>query len=115
MIIEFITKDKVLIIFFFLVIIILFLALNNKNNSNKVDVEKNNVQESIVEYDEETKLYYIRDKETDKIVAANYDKEALQFYIDHPDYLNSDLSGKSSNIKDYVYNDFGEDTLLYNE
>ena len=55
-----------------------------------------------ITYDEETALYYIKEKETGKILGASHDKEELQFYIDNPNYNPNPLDSAEIGLETFV-------------
>ena len=78
------------IVFVIVVIVILLSAKSSREAAKTIESEANKVKGK-AEYDEETELYYIKDEETGRIIAASYDEEGLQFYIDNPDYNSNPL------------------------
>jgi len=81
-------KNKLIIISAIVIILIIFIAFNTaKNNKNKVNnTDSEKMTSAEMKYDEETRLYYVQDKETGEIIAAGEDEIALKIYVDNPDY-----------------------------
>lgn len=95
-------KKTIIMVFGILTLIILIVFSNKKDKSNtNINIVESEEQVD-VKYDEETGLYYIRDKETNEIIAASREETDLEFYKKHPDYkLNSDAI-RSTDLNDFV-------------
>lgn len=97
-------NKKYIIMIFCIVILIIAIALINTKDRNTINMKHTDEisEEAEVKYDEETGLYYIRDEETNEIIAASREETDLEFYKKHPDYkLNSD-EVRSKDLKDFV-------------
>lgn len=61
-----------------------------------------------IQYDEVTKLYYIRDEVTQEIISASYNESDLDLYKEHPDYNPNPHIQRSRNLYDYVIQEIEE-------
>lgn len=96
-------KKNIIIIMAILIIlifIIIFLKLkvfkSNVNDYNSDVITSNDIQ-----YDEETQLYYLKDKETGEIIGTSKYEEDMEFYVEHPDYNPNPLQERNKSIDDY--------------
>ena len=99
------SNKKIIIIIFVLclVFVITFAIIANKN---KKEIENENTVNEVRElnsnYDENTGLYYVEDKETGEIISASREEEDLEFYESHPDYNPNPLSPKPTDLDGYL-------------
>ena len=80
-------KKKYIIIslLILLLIIVCFVFINNKDDSKN---NNNNVTSNrVIEYDEQTNAYYVKDVISGKILDASRNREELEIYIVNPDYI----------------------------
>lgn len=92
-------KNLLIIISIVIIAIITLLIFipKNKNGDNIGNVE------SQIDFDEETRLYYIKDNNTNEIIYATQDENdpELQFYLEHPDYNPTPLVPRSTDLKSW--------------
>lgn len=95
-------KIVIFIICILLVVLIAIVGLNKKNTTSNIAES-----ESKIQYDEETKLYYIKDEETGVIINASREKADLEFYLLNPDYDPNPLAPKKTDLRDFIeYDEF---------
>lgn len=96
-------KVMITIVAVFAIVLILILLTNKKEKAKVItETEDKTIEQGIVKYDEETELYYIRDNETNEIVAASKFEEDLEFYKEHPDYKEDPMEVRSTDLHDFI-------------
>lgn len=98
------SKNKIIIVVCLVVLLVVVILFNNKHQKNVIEEKTlNDFQtDTNLGYDEETGLYYVRDELTQEIIWAGYNKEDMQFYLDHPDYNQNPLGSRSTNLQDFA-------------
>lgn len=96
----------VLVIVMCLCVVIAFAILYKRKNIN-IESTRDNVKterkiETESKYDENTTLYYVKNKESGEIITASHDKTDLEFYESHPDYNPNPLGTKPTNLDKYM-------------
>ena len=94
----------ILISILIILIITLFFIKRNAKIKDKSKIEIQNETSKIESnYDENTSLYYVRNKKTGEIIGASRDEEDLRFYEENPDYNPNPLQTRPTDIEDYTY------------
>ena len=109
-------KKFLMILIPIMIIFIIFIIIYTKD-SKKMEYKNKKEKSDIIvktDYDEETGLYYIEDKENGNIIQVSNDKTDLQFYEENPDYNPNPLQTKSTNIKDYILSSYTNETIIEN-
>ena len=105
-------KYKISIIIVVVVLIIVIAIVHKFKNDDRLSHKNTtNIQLTEIKHDEEIGLYYIKDKNTNKIIYASDDENdpELQFYKEHPDYNPTPLVSRSTDLSSFVnYGDVEE-------
>lgn len=96
-------KKYVIISVIVVVLLIMIIFLINKKDKSNGNITGNvSIESNILNFDEETGYYYIKDGETGEILSASKDKNDLLIYIDNPDYKGNPLIGSASSLEEYL-------------
>lgn len=79
------------------VLIIIFLV-NKKDNKILGKDSTNELTKEDIKYDNESELYYLKDKETNEIIGTSKYEEDMEFYLNHPDYNPNPLQQRDTEI-----------------
>ena len=103
-------KFLMILISIILIVLIVLFTINNKNSKklkeNNETVSGNDSPKVESNYDENTSLYYVRDEKTGEIIGASQDETDLEFYKENPDYNPNPLQQRSTDIEDYYYSEY---------
>lgn len=81
------SKSKLRILIIIIIIIILFAIVIISGKTKVVEKQVQNSTNRVeLNYDNENKLFYVRDKETGEIRASSENEEDLQIFLDFPEY-----------------------------
>ena len=84
------------------IIVIMFWKFNNGKVNKNIDNAKETIKKDVVQYDEESGYYYIKNSETGEIRSASKNKEDLKIYIDNPNYDPDPLSSNPTDLQEYI-------------
>ncbi|MBR2289350.1 MAG: hypothetical protein IJ867_01690 [Clostridia bacterium] len=98
-------RRKIVIMIIVMICTILGICIFVKQNKTVVitgNAKSTMDSSDIIKYDTETELYYIRDEQTNEIVAASKFEDDLVFYKDHPNYQEDPLKIRSTDLKEFL-------------